>query len=127
MNIHIEKQDKYALIIPTEHRLDAVNTDELKQIFKTLVQEENFRNFVLDLSEVKYVDSSGLSAILVGNQLCQQQNGSFVVCCVGEHVQKILSIAQLDRIINVLPTRHEAIESILMDEIARELNNEDPS
>jgi anti-anti-sigma factor len=123
MNFRIERNEKVAIIAPQVHKLDAVNTSELKSIFHDLVEKEGFKNFVLNLSSVKYIDSSGLSAILVGNKLSNEHQGSFVVCEVNEHVAKLLSISQLDRIINILPTQHEAVEAIFMDEIERELNN----
>ncbi|GIV38568.1 MAG: hypothetical protein KatS3mg033_0368 [Thermonema sp.] len=125
MSFQIEKEEKAAIIIPQTHKLDAVNTAELKSIFHDLAEKEEYKNFVLDLSNVKYIDSSGLSAILVGNKLSNERNGSFVVCAVSEHVAKVLAISQLDRIINILPTRHEAVEAIFMDEIERELNDSD--
>lgn len=125
MTFHVEKDEKVAIVVPQVHKLDAVNTAELKTLFHDLAEKEGFKNFVLNLSAVKYIDSSGLSAILVGNKLSNERNGSFVVCEVNDHVAKVLSISQLDRIINILPTQHEAVEAIFMDEIERELNNPD--
>jgi len=78
------------------------------------------------MSEVKYVDSSGLSSILVGHRLCKNSDGTFILTGLSEAVSRLLSISQLDNIITVVPRVEEAIDIIFMEEIEKELNKENP-
>ena len=65
------------------------------------------------------MDSSGLSAMLVGNRTFQEKQSSFIICNVNKHIEKILKISKLDTVLEILPTRQESIDSIQLDEIER--------
>lgn len=80
---------------------------------------------MFDLSGTKYIDSSGLSAILVANRLCDNANGGLVLFGVSDHVMKLFKISQLDSVISILPTQEEAVDRIFMDQIEKELTEED--
>jgi len=70
MKYSVDKQEKYTLLRLDEDKLDSNIAPQLKSEMVTL-HAEGVRNIVLDLSEVKYTDSSGLSALLVGNRILQ--------------------------------------------------------
>lgn len=126
MKFSIDKQEKYTLIKPEVEKLDTTVAPALKTEFINL-NAEGTKHIILDLSEVKYVDSSGLSSILVGNRLCGNQNYALILTRLNDHVKKLITISQLDQVLNILPTIEESIEAIFMYEIENELNNEDES
>jgi anti-anti-sigma factor len=64
------------------------------------------------MSKAKYCDSSGLSAILVANRLCKDTNGQFVLCGLQVNVQKLIEIAQLDKVLALAKDRDAALELI---------------
>jgi anti-anti-sigma factor len=77
------------------------------------------------MSNVKFVDSSGLSAILTGHRLWNS-GGSFIIA--GElqpMVKKLIEISRLDTILTLTPTVSEAIDYMKMEEIERELQQEE--
>lgn len=123
MKYTIDKQDKYLTLVLHEEKLDSNIAPDLKSELITL-HAEGVRNVVLDLSEVKYTDSSGLSALLVGNRVVQEEGGMFVLCCLSDHTSKLIKISQLDSVLNILPSIEEAIDAIFMNEIENDLKNE---
>jgi anti-sigma B factor antagonist len=74
------------------------------------------KNIVLDLSNCRYCDSSGLSAILVANRLCKNANGTFVLTGLTDAVDRLITISQLDTVLNITNTIEEAIEKIHIDD-----------
>jgi anti-sigma B factor antagonist len=86
---------------------------------------EGVINIVLDLSDVKYTDSSGLSALLVGNRIVQEDGGIFVLACLSDHTMKLIKISQLDSVLNILPTVEEAVDTVYMHEIEKDLKSGD--
>lgn len=123
MNITTTKKDKYTLVKLTDTKLTSLNSPDLKSQF-VVIHGHGERNIVVDLSEIEYSDSSGLSAILVGNRLCKTLNGTFIIACVKDSVMKIISISQLDKVLTITPTVDEAVDLIYMDEVERDLMNE---
>ena len=123
MNLTIDRQEKYALIKILEPKLTSNVAPELKAEV-VMLHHENFKNMIFDLSDVQYCDSSGLSAILVGFGMCRDQNGTFVLTGVQDHVRKLISISQLDTMLTQLPTVNEAIDLIFMEEVEKQLHKE---
>ena len=75
MEFKIDKLDSYTLIKVAEEKLDTHIAPTLKSEL-VLVSGNGEKNIVLDLENVRYCDSSGLSAILVANRLCKNANGT---------------------------------------------------
>jgi anti-sigma B factor antagonist len=123
MKYSIDKQDKYTVFKLHEEKLDTVLAPSLKSELVTL-NAEGVENIILDLTEVKYTDSSGLSAILVGNRVFGESNGFFVIAGIQDHVMKLIRISQLDSVLNITETVEDAIEAIV-EELDKEKENED--
>jgi anti-sigma B factor antagonist len=124
MKYSVDKQEKYTLLHLNEEKLDSSIAPQLKSEMVTL-HAEGVRNIILDLSEVKYTDSSGLSALLVGNRILQEDNGIFVLTRLSDHTMKLIKISQLDSVLNILPTVEEAIDAIFMHEIEKDMKDEE--
>jgi anti-anti-sigma factor len=124
MKYTIDKQEKYSLLRLHEDKLDSSVAPGLKSELITL-HAEGVRNIVLDMAEVKYTDSSGLSALLVGNRIVQEDGGIFILTTLSEHTMKLIKISQLDSVLNIVPKVEEAIDAVFMHEIEKDLKNSD--
>lgn len=124
MKYTIDKQEKYSLLRLHEDKLDSSVAPGLKSELITL-HAEGVKNIVLDMAEVKYTDSSGLSALLVGNRIVQEDGGIFILTTLSDHTMKLIKISQLDSVLNILPKVEEAIDAVFMHEIERDLKNSD--
>ena len=82
------------------------------------------KNIIIDLSNSRYCDSSGLSALLVANRLCRDANGVFVITGLQDSVSKLITISQLDNVLNITATLDEAIKLMNQGEIGRESGDE---
>ena len=111
MEFNIDKRDNYTLIKVLEEKLDTHIAPTLKSEL-VLVSGNGEKNIVLDLDNVRYCDSSGLSAILVANRLCKNANGTFVLTGLNEAVERLITISQLDTVLNITNTVEEGEEVI---------------
>ena len=100
MSFRTEKKDNYTLITFSTDKLDAIVAPDLKSEL-VLVSKQGEKNIIIDLESVKYCDSSGLSALLIGNRVCKEANGSFMLCSIQPSVQKLMIISQLDSFLNI--------------------------
>lgn len=123
MKYAIEKSEKYTVLALDEDKLDTLIAPKLKSEFVTLFQSGT-TNLIFDMSKIKYVDSSGLSAILAANRMAKEVNGFMALAAVSDHVIKLMNITKLDAVFNMLPTRDEAIEAAILHAIERELNGQ---
>jgi anti-anti-sigma factor len=111
MEFQIEKFENHTLIKVLEEKLDTHIAPTLKSEL-VLVSGNGEKNIVLDLSNCRYCDSSGLSAILVANRLCKNSSGMFVLTGLNDAVERLITISQLDTVLNISGTIDEAQKMI---------------
>jgi len=68
MKYRIDKQELYSILTLDEENLNSTIAPGLKSDL-IFLNQEGVRNLILDLSNVRFVDSSGLSAILTGHRM----------------------------------------------------------
>ncbi|WP_279384313.1 STAS domain-containing protein [Geotalea toluenoxydans] len=65
MNLRTELKNDIVIIYVNEERLDAHNSGELKVEVQKLF-EQGRKNMLIDLKDVRFIDSSGLGALVSG-------------------------------------------------------------
>lgn len=91
-----------------EERLDAHNSGDLRdRILKLL--ENGDQNLVVDLSEVRFIDSSGLGALLSGYKNATLRSGTFVLSGLQPRVQSMFELTRLHRVFEIFPTIEAAL------------------
>lgn len=123
MKFTVDKHEKYVLITLVEPKLNSLISPQLKSEL-ILSNTEGQRNIILDISSVKYTDSSGLSSLLVGHRICKKAEGTFIITGVNDNIARLINISQLDSVLTIVPTVEEAIDLIFMEEIEKELKKE---
>jgi len=120
MKFTVDKHEKYVLIKLNENKLNSLISPQLKSEL-ILSNSEGQRNIILDLSNVKYSDSSGLSSLLVGHRICKNSDGIFILTGINENISRLISISQLENILNIVGSVDEGIDLIFMEEIEKDL------
>ncbi len=111
MDFKIEKRGNYTLIQVLDEKLDTHIAPNLKSEL-VLISGNGEKNIILDLSNSRYCDSSGLSAILVANRLCKNAKGTFVLTGLNEAVERLITISQLDTVLNIVGSVDEAVKIV---------------
>jgi anti-anti-sigma factor len=111
MEFKIEKLENHTLIKVLEEKLDTHIAPTLKSEL-VLISGNGEKNIILDLGNCRYCDSSGLSAILVANRLCKNANGTFVLTGLNDAVERLITISQLDTVLNITKTVEEGASLI---------------
>ena len=125
MEFKVKQAEQYSIFTLQNENLNSIIAPELKSKL-VLLASGGTKNLILDLSDVKFVDSSGLSAILTGNRLWNGDEGTFILTGI-EHsaVKKLIEISRLDTVLKIIPTLSESVDFVMMDILQRELNAED--
>lgn len=109
MNFTVTHDNNYTIITAQVDKLNATNAPDLKaEILKQ--NRDSINNLVIDLANTSYCDSSGLSAILSANRLCKDSSGKFILCGLQPNVKKMIEIAQLNRVLNIVDNVDAAIK-----------------
>jgi anti-sigma B factor antagonist len=115
-HFEIERNDRYSLIRIHSEKLDTQVAPGLKSELVVL-SSDGVRNIIMDMSNTRYCDSSGLSAVLVANRLCKNANGVLVICGLQEPVKKLIAISQLDSILKISKSLPDAIDLLVAADV----------
>jgi anti-sigma B factor antagonist len=77
-----------------------------QQILKCLKQN---KNLLVDLSEVEYIDSSGVASLVEGFQVARQQKQQFALVGVSRAAMQVLQLARLDKVFPIFDSIDAAV------------------
>lgn len=115
MEFQVINKENHSVIRVLSAKLDTNNAPDLKSELVVL-GNENAKNIILDVSECSYIDSSGLSAILVANRLCEDAIGTFILCGLQSDVEHLIRLSMLHTVLLITKTVEEAEELLVKKE-----------
>lgn len=117
----IEKNERYTIFSINEKNLTSHNSSDLKSEIAILVAE-GYAYILLNLSEVEFIDSSGLSALLNADRSAKDNGGFLVIYGLNENNANLIRIAKLNKVLLIANTEKEAIDLLILEELERDLD-----
>lgn len=110
MQIKDKKVAGILIVKPADKRIDASVATDFKGKMIDWINAGNKR-IVLNLSDVDFIDSSGLGAIVsslkaIGNE------GDLVICGVKDTVMTLFSLTRMNRVFQMFATEEEALKAL---------------
>lgn len=97
-------------IVAPQERIDVVNAAELRQQLMQLYQS-GATNFVIDLSEIPFLDSSGMAVLVSILKRARQADGDVkLVWPRIEAARRILNLTKFDRVFDIADTAEAALK-----------------
>jgi len=92
--------------------LDGIRGNELRREVSGIVAN-GVDILLLDLKEVKFIDSSGLGALVSAMQMVRNANGKLFVCSISDQVRMLFELTKMDRIFQSFADRDEFNRQVL--------------
>jgi anti-anti-sigma factor len=105
LKVAVERQDERDTVVTVAGEVDAASVQSLRDRIDTL----SAVYLVLDHTQVRFMDSSGLAALVAVRRRLQSLGGSVAVVCGEGVVLRVLKLTGLDKVLAVFPTREEAL------------------
>jgi len=110
MQFEVKKNGDAAILKLKEKRLDATISSELKGEFLILC-DGKIASLVIDLSDVEFCDSSGLSALLIAERKMREQGGIVKLAGLQKKVMSLIKISHLDRAFSIYDSVAKALKA----------------
>jgi anti-anti-sigma factor len=110
MKFDIKKNGTATVIKIRERKLDASVSPELKGEFLVLCGPQ-MKNLVVDLTDVEFCDSSGLSALLIAERKMRENGGMVKLVGLQKKVLSLIRISRLDRAFSIHDSLAKALRS----------------
>ncbi|MBW1989546.1 MAG: STAS domain-containing protein [Deltaproteobacteria bacterium] len=111
MRVDVNKEDGVLVLTPMEKSLDASVSGDFKQRLLEEI-EGGGKQMVLDLSQVEFMDSSALGA-LVSALKAMGNVGDLAVCGVQNQVKDVFKLTRLDRVFRLFDNRGQACGALV--------------
>jgi len=98
------------VLLRVKGRLDVKTSPILLQRVAEI--QANGQNLVLNLSEVSFMGSSGIGALLVLVEQFQEQGGSVRFASLSPAVDSVVKLLNLDRFLSIDPTENESLAAL---------------
>ena len=110
MRIEESRIGEVLVVKPMDRRIDASSAAAFKALLNDRIQGGQQR-IVLNLSEVDFIDSTGLGAI-VSSLKSMGEFGDLVISNPRETVMSLFRLTRMNRVFNILPSEEEALASL---------------
>lgn len=112
MNFSVETRNNTYIVHLNEERLNTHIAPDLKAQLLLLVGDETTNHILLDLTQVKYVDSSGLGALLLGLRQARANERRFALLGTNKRVANLIHIAQVGSVLVSYGSEEEALAGL---------------
>lgn len=126
MQVKIDTKEKFTVITPEASLLSDNLAAQLAATVAPFLSQP-IKNIVLKFTQVTGIDEPAATQIAELQQTFYDNNASFVICDLTPVVEQQLDELQLLDFLNVTPSESEAWDIVQMEEIERELmDNDEP-
>lgn len=109
--LHIELEERpEGMVARLSGEVDLANAIHFKDAIQPAPR--NCRNVILDMSNLRYIDSTGLHVLIDANKELQQNNCQLIVVGASPGIAKVMRILHLDRILPLVSSVEEAMGRI---------------
>jgi len=124
MQVKTDTKEKFHAITLPGPALSASMTEELAECLLPYLQND-VKNVVLILKDIENIDNAAAEKLVYIQQKFYENKASFVICELQQPVEAFLDQEELLEMMNVTPTQSEAWDIVQMEEIERELLDDD--
>ena len=109
MEIATDKIGNVAVVLVPVEELDASNAGELKRDIAPILETNS--QLVIDLSRLRFIDSSGLGAMLSCLRQVSAKGGDLKLCGMSKQVRATFELVRMHRIFDIFSIREEAVRA----------------
>jgi anti-sigma B factor antagonist len=109
MEIAVDQIGDVAVVAVPVEELDAGNTVEFKRDMSPVLEANT--KVVLDLSKLRFMDSSGLGSFLSCLRRLNAKGGDLKLCGLSPQVRTVIELVRMHRIFDIYGTKEEAVRA----------------
>ena len=91
---------------------DVRHADWFRETIQQLVSSHSSRNLIIDFSQVKAIDSGGISSMLLAHQLANKSEGLAIFVSLCQQIKDLLKLSNLDKQLYIFASINEVMTLI---------------
>jgi len=107
---HTTQDGIEAIVLVPTGRLDITNALQFRLKMQGIYISKLSRNVVVNLGQVNFIDSSGLTSLVAGMRDADKVKGSFRICNIHPEAKLVFEVTMMDSVFNIFETEEEALD-----------------
>lgn len=108
---HTTQDGKTVIILSPTGRLDITTAWQFRLKLQDCISQLS-PYVVVNLSQVNFIDSSGLTSLVAGMRDADKMSGSFRICNVHPEAKLVFEVTMMDSVFEIFDTQEEALEGL---------------
>ncbi len=112
MDIKIGSKDiKGGSLLSIQGEIDVYTSPKVKEAINALIDQNKY-SIIVNLEEVRYIDSTGLGVLIGALKKLREHNGNINLVCSNPQIKKIFQITGLVKIFGIYKSEEEAFDNL---------------
>jgi len=111
LEIDVSSSEGEVPVVALRGELDFDEAPTFERVLEELLTEGR-RDVVVDLSDLTFIDSSGISVLVGAARAAAVEHGTLVVAAPRPHVQRVFDIVNLPTLVDVEPSLESALQRV---------------
>lgn len=108
---HTTSDGKTIIILTPTGRLDITTAWQFRLKLQECISRMS-PHIVVNLGQVNFIDSSGLTSLVAGMRDADKVQGSFRICNVHPEAKLVFEVTMMDSVFEIFDTEQEALEGV---------------
>jgi anti-sigma B factor antagonist len=104
---HNIREEASAVVIAFEGDVDLESSRQAREVLLECVGRK--RALLVDLSQVTYIDSSGVAALVESFQSARKGGTTFALAAVSDAAMRVLQLARLDKVFTIFDSVEDGL------------------
>lgn len=105
------RQQGDATIVDLSGDIDLYNSPEVRKSLLDAIHSKNAKRVVVNLKDVRYIDSSGVASLVEGLKKSREQNLRFLLVGLSHAAREVLELSRLIKVFEVFASEEEALKA----------------
>jgi len=105
------RQQGTSTVVDGQGDIDLYNSPEVRKIILEELKEKKVARLIVNLSGVRYIDSSGVASLVEGLKVSRTMSSRFMLYGLSPAAREVLELSRLIRVFEVFATEQEALQA----------------
>jgi anti-sigma B factor antagonist len=105
------RQQGTSTVVDVQGDIDLYNSPEVRKIILEELKEKKVPRLIVNLSGVRYIDSSGVASLVEGLKVSRTLSSRFMLYGLSPAAREVLELSRLIRVFEVFATEQEALQA----------------
>jgi anti-sigma B factor antagonist len=100
------------VVMAIKGEIDLYSVKQLKENVANVMEDEKQAKIIMDLEQVKYIDSTGLGILIGIRRRCMEKGGELVLVFNSDRIKNLFTITGLQNVFTICKSLDEAAQKL---------------